>query len=160
MPYAEGDWVAVPLGASAAPKGWAVGRLARVREPAALVYLFGPVLSAVPSLPSVEAFGLSASGAEAYVLVSTLGLRDGSWVVVGSGSSFVASEWPLGEFLDTAVNPGGPRAVSYSEDDLVTEVGLRAVSADEAASLPPAGHSGAVFVQRWFCRRLGVDPDS
>ena len=145
LPYAEGTWFAVPLRTG----GFGVGIVARVNadESGGIVvaYCFGPRLS---SLPRPEDLGsLEPKDAVLVCRCGDLGLREGTWPILGAGQRMPAKTWPMPTFV--RVNPLSGRSykVRYSDDDLQCVTAEEPVSLDETHSMPRDGLFGAGAVE-------------
>ena len=75
--YREGDWFAAPLGDGT----YVLGRIARHSKGIIFGYFFAPPFDHAPTLE--EAAGRRAEESFTQFLFSHLGLRDGTWSVLG-----------------------------------------------------------------------------
>ena len=138
-----GDLFAVPL----SPGGYAVGILARARPrgKVVLAYFFGPRWDTVPELGDV--MSVRAESSVLIALVSTLGLKDGSWQIVGQQTPFDPAAWPMPRFASVDPITGKTWEISCSERDPMVEVGRRVVDGS-GERLPSDGLLGHVLVER------------
>lgn len=149
LPYEEGTWFAVPL----RDRGFGVGVVARIgRRGVTLGYFFGPRRDAVPRVNEVE--NLRPDDAIVVKLFGDLGLIEGSWPIIGRGTQWNRSDWPLPGFRRLDDFTGQARRVEYSEKDLVTAVRDVPTTREDVNGLPEDGLSGAGAVEIVLTRVL------
>ena len=146
--YAEGDWFAVPLRDGT----FATGVVARAnRDGVLLGYFFGPRTAALPTIDDVQS--LIPAGAALIGTFGHLGLRGGSWPIIGR-NTWDRDCWPMPVFARYEELTGRWFNSYYDSDDpnrLVREV---AVSASEAIGNPRDGLMGAGYVEIALTRLL------
>lgn len=142
LPYREGTWFAVPL----REDGFAVGRIARMapRGRILLGYFFGPRLSAIPALKTVERLKLQqAIWAKRF---GYLGLFEGHWPIIGDSENWNREEWPMPEFFMKDELSKRAYRVVYSGNDLQKMVERTLVPYDTVEK-STHGLAGAEFVE-------------
>jgi hypothetical protein len=113
LPYAEGNWFAVPLRNG----GYARGVIARADgRGKALGYFFGPRMPEVPRSDGLET--LRSRDAVLVALFGDLGFLRGEWPVIGKVTSWQRGEWPLPTFVRVDANAGKAWETTYDEDTL------------------------------------------
>ena len=91
--YGPGSLFAVPLNDG----GYGLGLVARMSSKGILLgYFFAPKWAQVPSLPEVKS--LSPNDSVLIGRFSSLGLKQGTWEVLGSVLGWVPEEWPMPVF--------------------------------------------------------------
>lgn len=149
--YAEGDWFAIPLREG----GYGVGLLARANRNGVLLgYFFGPAMSAIPSLDDVVM--LNPSQAVLVGHFGHLGLKGGTWPIVGKSPQWDRLGWPSPMFFRFEELSGRWFRVFYDDDDPNRVVREEQVSAAAAQGLPQDGLMGAGFVEIQLGRLLGA----
>jgi len=140
-PYAEGDWIAVPLG----DDRWVAGRIARMDGRNTIFGYFFPTVSvAPPALDDIA--GLSPSDSFTQLIFSDLDLRKGDWRLLGGSPGFRRDEWPMVEFeryLDLSLREPVLQAVAYADDNPNVEVSCRRVPMTERGGRPIDGLYGS-----------------
>jgi hypothetical protein len=137
----EGDLFAVPLREG----GYALGVVARKNRSSILFgYFFGPRREAIPAIDDVGR--LSPSEAVLVARFGYLGLRDGTWPILGSVNSWIREAWPIPEFCRTEVPGGRTWKVTYA-DNLAAPIHEERCSAEVAATLRPDSLAGAGAVE-------------
>ncbi len=138
----EGVWFAVPL----TDAGFAVGVVARANPKGVLLgYFFGPRRDFPPALEDCS--GLSAGGALWVTKFGDLGLRDGTWPMLGTVDDWSREDWPMPEFVRHEELSGRSFRVIYDDSDpnkLLREV---QVDPDTAEQGVRDGLAGAGFVE-------------
>jgi hypothetical protein len=142
--YTEGDWFAVPL----RDAGFGVGLLARASRPQGVLlgYFFGPRRRHVPELADVQ--GLRPEQAVLVRKCGHLGLRDGTWPILGRNPDWDPAAWPMPIFVRYEELTGRSFHVFYDENDpnkLLREVQITA-GPDEQG--PKDGLMGAGFTEK------------
>lgn len=150
--YREGSWFAIPL----RDGGYALGLVARASRSGVLFgYFFGPHRQETPSMSDGE--NLTPSDAVLVGKFGHLGLKQGSWPVVGSVSDWDRSEWPMPAFVRYEELTGRSFRVVYDEDDpakLVAEVPVQPGPAEQG---PKDGLMGAGYVEKVLTGLLAGD---
>jgi hypothetical protein len=140
--YSEGDWFAVPL----RDHTFATGVVARAsRDGVLLGYFFGPRTAVVPTIVDVES--LTPADAALVGMFGHLGLRGGSWPIIGRRQGWDRDRWPMPVFARYEELTGRWFKSYYDPDDpnrLVREV---AVAPSEAVGKPRDGLMGAGYVE-------------
>jgi hypothetical protein len=147
--YREGDWFAVPLDQG----GYGVGCIARANPDGILLgYFFGPARTAVPNLSELS----SPSIADAVLVCrfGHLGLRQGTWPLIGAIASWDRRQLPIPEFGRMEELSGRAFAVQYRDDDIGKVENERQISINELAPLPSDGLFGAVAVEKMLSNLL------
>lgn len=146
----EGDWFAVPLRSG----GFALGIAARVHAGGQLLgYFFGPSRSEQPTLADVE--GLRPSDAVLVGMFGHLGIRNGTWPVLGTTPDWDRSQWPLPVFLRHEELNGRTLEVRYDDADPSRVIDETPVEPNSEAQGPEDGLMGAGFVEQRLTRLLG-----
>jgi hypothetical protein len=110
--YDEGDWFSVPL----RDGGFGLGVVARVnREGVLFGYFFGPRRSKVPTLR--ETTSVQPRDAVLTARFGHLGLRGGTWPIVGRSKAWKRDDWPMPEFRRYEELTGRTFKVTYDKDD-------------------------------------------
>ena len=143
LPYAEGDWIAVPL----RDGGYAVGRLARVNNKGGLVaYFFGPRHQELPTVSELDA--LVPGDAVLVARLGDLGLLKGHWPVLGQSRLWERSQWCVPAFGRYEGLSGRSLKVEYDDNDPMVLTHETGISDQERATLPQDGLFGAGAVER------------
>jgi hypothetical protein len=110
--YAEGDWFAVPL----IGDGYAVGLVARANPKGVLLgYFFGSKRATIPSMR--ELGDLRAEHAILVQKFGHLGLKDGTWPVLGRVDGWDRASWPMPVFVRYEELTGRSFNVFYDPDN-------------------------------------------
>ena len=137
LPYAEGDWFAVPLRGG----GFALGLAARADGKGGVIaYFFGPVTTSPPSLDSAR--DRRAEDAIMVGNIGDLGLVRGEWPVLGKIGPWDRGAWPVPTFVRRDAVSGRPAKVLYREPNFNTEAALLPCSEEEADRMPRDGILG------------------
>ena len=148
--YAEGDWFAVPLRTN----GFALGVVARANSEGVLVgYFFGPRSEELPTL--ADAAGLLPEQAVLVGMFGHLGLRGGSWPLLGRESAWERSAWPTPIFIRYEELTGRSFHVRYDDADPGRLIDESAVAPGPDEQAPEDGLMGAGFVELRLTRLLG-----
>ena len=140
--YAEGDWFAVPLRTG----GFALGIIARTNPKGVLLgYFFGPRRNELPDL--ADSIGLLPAGAVLVGKFGHLGIRGGSWPLLGQGPGWERSAWPTPTFVRYEELTGRTFHVHYDDADPARVMGETVVSPALAEQGPSDGLMGAGFVE-------------
>ena len=109
LPYHEGDWCSIPLGAG----GYALGLIARGNGKGQLFgFFFGPRRPHPPRFE--ETLGLKPADAVLHTLCNDLGLINRHWRFIGRAAVWDRFEWPLPLLVER--DPEGvPHAVQYQD---------------------------------------------
>jgi hypothetical protein len=141
--YAEGDWFAVPLRTD----GYAMGIIARANPEAALLgYFFGPRRHDRPML--VDSTGLSPDQAVLVGRFGDLGIRSGSWPLLGQAPGWDRSAWPTPTFVRYEELTGRTFHVRYDDADPARVIDESQVTPGLAEQRPMDGLMGAGFVEQ------------
>jgi hypothetical protein len=147
--YSEGDWFAVPL----RDGGFAVGVIARANSDGVLFgYFFGPRRTEPPSLDEVAT--LSPADAVMVRKFGHLGIRQGTWPILGQIPGWASEDWPMPPFVRYEELTGRSFRVFYKDDD--PNVLLREEQVDPGADEqgPKDGLLGAGAVERVLTKQL------
>jgi Immunity protein 26 len=141
--YSEGDWFAVPLGSN----DFALGIIARANPKGVLLgYFFGPRRQQLPSL--ADAAGLLPDDAILVGKFGHLGIRGGSWPLLGQQPGWDRSSWPTPVFVRYEELPGRTFQVRYDDADPNRVIDETQVEPGAAEQGPQDGLMGAGFVER------------
>ena len=147
--YQEGDWFAVPLGAG----GYAVGIIARGSRGGVLFgYFFGPRHSDIPSLAEVEELRPHDA-----ILVGTfghLGLKHGTWPMLGRLEQWDRSAWPMPPLLRYEELTGRSFRAFYDDTDPNRLLREERIPAEAAEQGPKEGLMGDAFVELVLTKAL------
>ena len=139
----EGDWFAVPLRNG----GWGVGVVARANPKGVLFgYFFRPRRTSVPDV--VDLGGLTTSDAELVGRFGHLGLRDGTWPLLGRLGQWDREAWPMPPFVRYEELTGRSFRVVYDDDDPDKVLREELVPPGTAEQGPKDGLMGAGFVEK------------
>lgn len=148
--YAEGDWFAVPLRTD----GFAIGIVVRANPEGVLLgYFFGPRRAELPSI--ADAAGLLPEQAVLIGRFGHLGLRGGSWPLLGREPGWDRSTWPTPIFIRFEELTGRSFHVRYDDADPGHLIGESLVAPGSAEQGPTDGLMGAGFVELRLTRLLG-----
>jgi hypothetical protein len=140
--YREGDWFAVPL----RDGGFAVGVIARANEDGALLgYFFGPKRAFVPSIDDIADLGVSE--AELVGKFGHLGLKHGTWPIIGQLEDWDRTAWPMPVFGRFEELTGRAFAVKYADDDPNSHPRETEIEPVDLARYPRDGLMGAGYVE-------------
>lgn len=140
--YTEGDWFAVPLRTS----GFALGIIARANPKGALLgYFFGPRRQDQPGL--ADSTGLRPDQAVLVGRFGHLGIRGGSWPLLGQEPGWDRSAWPSPIFVRYEELTGRTFHVRYDDADPTRVIGETLVNPCPAEQGPKDGLMGAGFVE-------------
>ena len=157
LPFEEGSWFLLPLGAA----GYASGVVARIspkHRSVLLGYFFDELFSTPPEL---EYFCKRTARDAGWVRkFGYLGLRDGAWPVIGRCENWRAEDWPMPSFVNEEPLTGRRYEVRYDDKDPNMRMSQRLLSEDEGCSLPVDGFSGDVAVQITMGKRLGLPTEA
>ena len=147
--YAEGDWFAVPL----RDGGYAVGLVARASRGGVLLgYFFGPKRAEISTLSEVAQLR-----AEEAILIERfghLGLKQGTWTVIGQLDSWDRTAWPMPSFVRYEELTGRSFTVLYDPDDPNRVVREEQITPGTAEQGPKDGMAGAGAVEIRLTRLL------
>ncbi len=131
LPFAEGDWFAVPLTGG----GCAVGLVARSPKHGKVLfgYFFGPRIYELPKLEELKRY--SPSNALLVGIFGDYSLYRGEWPVLGCLGAWERTDWPM-PFFSRVDEKGKAVKVKYSDDDPSVCISEVPCSIDEAKSLP------------------------
>lgn len=147
--YSEGDWFAVPL----RDGGFALGIVARANAEAALLgYFFGPRRQEQPSLG--DAAGLLPQQAVLVGRFGHLGIRRGTWPLLGREPGWDRSTWPTPVFVRYEELTGRTFRVRYDDADPGRVIDETLVEPGPAEQGPKDGLMGAGFVEMRLTRLL------
>ncbi len=147
--YQEGDWFAVPLGGG----GYAVGIIARRGRGGVLFgYFFGPRHGDIPSLAQLEA--LRPDGAILVGKFGHLGLKDGTWPILGRVGQWERSSWPLPPLVRYEELTGRSFRAYYDDSDPNRLLREERIPAGEAEQGPKEGLMGYGFVELVLTKAL------
>lgn len=145
-----GEWLAVPL----ANGLWAAGLVARAGPRGVTFgYFFGPASSEPPMLQQVRR--LEPQDAILVGMYGDLGIREGSWKVLGRSEPWDPTRWPLVRLARTDSLWGQTYLVEYSESDLSRSREYK-VEPSDAAGAPEDGLMGEGFVRLRLAKLLHV----
>jgi hypothetical protein len=140
--YREGNWFAVPL----RDGGFGVGVVARANPKGALLgYFFGPRRTSVPSIDDVA--DLKAETALLVGRFGYLGLKHGTWPIIGRIGDWNRTEWPMPVFVRYEQLTGRSFAVFYDDDDPVRLLREEQVAPGTDEQGPKDGLMGAGYVE-------------
>lgn len=156
LPYAEGDWFAVPLENG----GYAVGLVARSGRLGKVLfgYFFGPKREKLPTIDELR--GYTAEHAILIGKFGDLGLFEGSWPILGQAGTWERKAWPLPPLARIDVVSGRARKVSYSEDDPSRALSETLCDPQEARQLPRDALMGAGAVEIRLTNLLSTPEDT
>jgi len=141
--YSEGDWFAVPLRSD----GFALGVVARANPKGVLLgYFFGPRRPQTPGLADIV--GLVAERAVLIGRFGDLGIRTGSWSLLGRDPRWDRSAWPVPVFVRYEELTGRTFNVRYDDTDPHRLIRESVVAPGSAEHGPKDGLMGAGFVER------------
>lgn len=144
-----GEWLAVPL----RDGKWAPGLVARVGRRGVLFgYFFGPATREIPSLR--ETTDLRPDGAALVGMFGDLGIREGTWAILGRSESWDPANWPFPQFVRTDSLSGQVTLIKYSESDLVTSIRENRVDKAGSVGKPQDGLMGEGYVRERLARLL------
>ncbi len=143
LPYAEGDWFAVPLSSG----GFASGVVARssTKGRVLLGYFFGPRRPAPARLQELEA--LTPQDAILVARFGDLSLVRGEWAVLGRSTWWNRDEWPMPPFVNRDPLTEETWKVEYSDKDPNVMTGRSAIFPEEGAGLEPDRVCGAGSIE-------------
>jgi hypothetical protein len=110
-----------------------------------LGYFFGPARDDVPRIDELDR--LDASNADLARKFGDLGLRSGTWPLIGSLSSWDRNQWPMPDFRRYEELTGRTFVVTYSDADPNQVERERLSTPDDTINLPKDGLAGAGFVE-------------
>lgn len=141
--YSPGDWFAVPL----APKAYAVGVIARANPKGILLgYFFGQKHLGLPTLEDVT--DLQARDAVLVGRFGYLGLRSGSWPVLGHLETWKSRDWPMPMFARKDALTDRVFRVTYDPDDPGRWLKTEPIGRGERVDYPQDGLMGAEYVEK------------
>ena len=147
--YREGDWFAVPL----RDGGFAVGLIARANSGGALLgYFFGPLRPEVPQLHDIA--DLRHGDAVLVRKFGHLGIRHGSWPLLGRLDGWDRRDWPTPVFVRYEELTGRSFRVFYDDDDPNKVLREEQVPPGQAEQAPKDGLMGAGFAEAALTRLL------
>lgn len=148
--FGEGTAFAIPLRTD----GVAVGVLAR-SNPSGILFghFFGPRRDQLPDLESLA--NLSPENAVFIGRFGHLGLRDGSWPVLGPLPGWQRSRWSMPPLVRREPITGRALRVIYDDRDPARLVGEEQVVEAMVAGSPSEGLMGAGFVEIRLTRLIG-----
>lgn len=150
QPYTEGDWFAIPLRTG----GFALGIVARANPKGILLgYFFGPRRPEQPTL--ADASGLFPEQAILVGMFGHLGLRGGSWPLLGREPAWDRTTWPTPIFVRYEELTGRSFHVRYDDADPGRLIGETLVAPGVAEQGPTDGLMGAGFVEKRLTSLLG-----
>lgn len=140
--YTEGDWFAVPL----SDHGFARGVVARANPKGALLgYFFGPRFKALPALDTTD--GLTAGGAVLVGKFGHLGLKSGTWPIIGRREQWARDAWPMPVLVRYEELTGRTFHAFYDPDDPTRLLREEEVPPGLAEQGPTDGLMGAGYVE-------------
>jgi hypothetical protein len=147
--YEQGSLFAVPLPSG----GFAIGLIARASRSGQLLgYFFGPRRTEVPGLELLE--GLAESDAVLVAKVGHLGVKQGSWPLIGRLTSWRAGDWPMPVFVRHEELTGRSFMVFYDDQDPGRLKGERQIASGEVFEGPEDGLMGVGFAEGRLDRLL------
>ena len=146
--YAVGDWFGVPLPSG----GFSLGVVARRNRGILLGYFFGPRRPRLPVLD--DAAGLRPDQALLVGRFGHLGLRGGTWPILGRLPDWDPNEWPMPVFIRHEELTGRTLRVFYDPDDPNSRPREEAVRAGDQAQGPADDLMGHGFVETRLDRLL------
>lgn len=147
--YEEGEWFAVPL----RDDGYAVGVVARANPRGALFgYFFGPRQDELPSLADTRT--LTPSEAILIGKFGHLGLKGGTWPILGRQRDWNRDTWPMPVLVRYEELTGRTFQVFYDPDDPLKVLREEQVEPGVAEQGPKDGLMGAGFVEIRLTRML------
>ncbi|MEK6234968.1 MAG: immunity 26/phosphotriesterase HocA family protein, partial [Planctomycetales bacterium] len=92
--FAEGTWFGVPLH----QEGYAVGVVARhsPSKEIVLAYFFGPRRDSLPETSQLQ--HLTPDDSLKVLMVGFLGLKEGSWPIIGKTTTWSRDCWPIPQY--------------------------------------------------------------
>jgi hypothetical protein len=146
-----GDWFTVPLRSG----GIAVGLVARANLGGVLLgYFYGPRRTEPPALSQVAE--LQADEAILVGKFGDLGLRRGTWRVLGHAPTWVQAQWPMPTFVRQEALTDRCVQVPYADEDPNRVVWGAEIPAKWAERLPEDGLMGAGFIELRLTRLLNT----
>ena len=147
--YREGDWFVVPLRGG----GTATGLIARANSKGVLLgYFFGPKRLSDATLEELR--DLRAEDAMLVAVFGHLGLKSGTWRVLGRTADWDRARWPTPTFARYEELTGRSFLVFYDDDDPNHVVREEEVPSGRAERLPRDGGYGAGAIEKLLGRLL------
>lgn len=146
-----GEWFAVPLKNGT----WAGGLVASSSKNGVLAgYFFGPARTELPDLHDF----IGAQPGEAILVArfTHLGLRNGSWPILGTLRDWNPEEWSPPGFIRHEELSGRTFRVHYDETDPAIPLRQEQVRLGDVQGEPEDGSMGHIFVQQRLSRLLGA----
>lgn len=139
----EGSLIAIPLRDNL----WGVGLVARKASTGGVLlgYFFKRVYEGLPS--SADISKVSTSEVILICLFGDLGIRNGAWKLICQLEDFDRFAWPMTRFARIDSVSGNVEYVTYSEEDLVTEITIERGEKHSELSLPRDGLYGYKAVE-------------
>lgn len=145
----EGKWFAVPLGGAG---GYAIGIVARASRSSILAgYFFGPRRDSLPTLADVR--DLTPATSILQGMFGYLGLRDGTWPILGRQDDWRREEWPMPILFRQEPLRGIITRVIYDSDDPSKQVRTEVMPKGSPIT-PKDGMMGAGFVESVLTKKL------
>jgi hypothetical protein len=140
--YGEGDWFAVPL----RDGGFGVGVIARANRNGVLLgFFFSPKHAEPPARAAVAA--LEPGDAVLVRRFGHLGLKNGTWPVLGPAGEWDRELWSVTRFGRREPLRGLAFVEVYDDDDPNKHVATERATAEEVDRLPEDGLSGAGAIE-------------
>lgn len=141
--YREGDWFALPLREG----GFGIGVVARTNPDGVLLgYFFGPRRDDVPSVDAVA--DLKPPDAVLVAMFGHLGLKKGTWPIIGRIDGWERVDWPMPPFVRYEELTGRSIKVLYDDNDPNRVIREEQVQPGVAEQLPKDGLLGAGAVEK------------
>ena len=151
-----GTVFAVPL----QDEGFALGLAARVSPGAGVKTIFGYFFGErYAHVPSIEALPILAStGAIHSSRFSGLGIKNGTWTILGIYPEWDAADWPMPYFARKSLTSRDVFITAYDNKNPGKRLGQRLGTASEAADLPRDGLEGYGAVEIVLTRLINGEP--
>ncbi len=157
LPYAAGDWFAIPLRFGL----FAVGRAVAVDPRGAILgYFFGRFFERLPKAADLQ--GLAPGDADLIGVCDQHGLRSGEWPLIAPAAANDSGPWPIPMFRSIDPASGTISWKTFAPDDLLNPITSNVEPADAGvrnwgiamAALEPGPMSwAAVEFTLWRCFR-------
>jgi hypothetical protein len=149
--YRAGDCYAVPLRGG----GFAVGVVARAKDPVLFGYFFGPRHSKVPDL--TECQRLAPADAILIGPFGHLGIVNGTWPLIGRLDDWDRATWPMPPLIRNEELTGRSFLVWHDDNDPIRVIREDLIPPGQAAAGPRDGLMGHGYVETLLSRILHWD---
>jgi hypothetical protein len=134
--------------------GFALGLVARSSRGVLLCYFFGPISPEIPTLAS--AAGKTVETAALVAKVGHLGIKNGTWPVLGNEPGWSRERWPMPVFVKHEELTGRVYELHYPDGDPNGVPRRVPMAADESAQGPEDGLMGYAYAARAVEKALNV----